>query len=276
MLRHGCGTCRTPLQQDDGHGECVFCLGKPHAEALLIGTSCSHCENMSLASLCSRIALFSESSPAAHALLFSSSQEPVRKKQRGKGAQRLHTNLRPSAEASDMVSFGGSEDEPLDDSMSLAASETEEWGGDSEDPTPLPSVEPIDARSGMDAELFRVLSRAVEELNLEWVPPEKPTHSHLDEWFLPNHRQPPPLTSVDGSQEKGYEQMPPLDEAVAAHLCPPATVGWKNKRALSSKPCRTTSALTGRAYSSAGQAASALHTMAILQVFQAKLLRSLD
>ncbi|ROL50524.1 hypothetical protein DPX16_2823 [Anabarilius grahami] len=140
-----------------------------------------------------------------------------------------------------MVSFGGSEDEPLDDSMSLAASETEEWGGDS-----------------------------------EWVPPEEPTHSHLDEWFLPDHRQPPPFTSVDGSQEKGYEQMPPLDEAVAAHLCPPAAVGWKNKQVLSSKPCRTTSALTGRAYSSAGQAASALHTMAILQVFQAKLLRSLD
>ena len=34
--------------------------------------------------------------------------------------------------------------------------------------------------------------------------------------------------------------------------------------------------MAGRAYTSAGQAASALHTMAILQVFQAKLLRSLD
>lgn len=58
--------------------------------------------------------------------------------------------------------------------------------------------------------------------------------------------------------------------------CPPAAVGWKNKRALPSKPCRTTSAMAGRAYTSAGQAASSLHTMAILQVFQAKLLRSLD
>lgn len=77
------------------------------------------------------------------------------------------------------------------------------------------------------------------------------------------------LTSMDGSQEKGYEQMPPLDEAVAAHLYPPSAVGWKNKRALPFKPCRMTSALAGRAYSSAGQAASVLHTMAILQVFQA-------
>ncbi|ROJ48048.1 hypothetical protein DPX16_5314 [Anabarilius grahami] len=41
-------------------------------------------------------------------------------------------------------------------------------------------------------------------------------------------------------------------------------------------PIRTTSTLAGRAYTSAGQAASALHTMAIFQVFQAKLLHSLD
>ncbi|ROL45554.1 hypothetical protein DPX16_17670 [Anabarilius grahami] len=75
-------------------------------------------------------------------------------------------------------------------------------------------------------------------------------------------------TSVDGSSEKNYDSLPPLDEAVAAHLCPPAAVGWKTKRALPSKP--------GRAYTSAGQAASSLHTMAILQVFQAKLLRALD
>ena len=191
--------------------------------------------------------------------------------------------------------------------MSLAASETEDWAGDS-DPAHLPSLEPIDAKAGMDAELLRILSKAVEELHLEWAPPEEPTRGRLDEWYLPGPRQatrqrsapffpevhdeltkswraPYParlrtssaaLSSVDGSQEKGYEQLPPLDEAVAAHLCPPVAVGWKSNRALPSKPCRTTSAMAGRAYTSAGQAASALHTMAILQVFQAKLLRSLD
>ncbi len=55
--------------------------------------------------------------------------------------------------------------------------------------------------------------------------------------------------------------MPPLDESVAAHP---------------SKPCRTTAALAGRSYASAGQAASVLHSMAVLQVFQAKLLSSMD
>ena len=43
-----------------------------------------------------------------------------------------------------------------------------------------------------------------------------------------------------------------------------------------SKPCRTTSAFASRAYAAAGQAASALHAMATLQVFQAKLLRYMD
>lgn len=41
-------------------------------------------------------------------------------------------------------------------------------------------------------------------------------------------------------------------------------------------PCRTTSALRGRAYSAVGLAGSALHTMVVLQVFQAKLLRAMD
>ncbi len=49
---------------------------------------------------------------------------------------------------------------------------------------------------------------------------------------------------------------------------PARAIGWKAKAAHPSKPCRTTSALARRAYSSAGQAASAFHSMAILQVFQ--------
>ncbi|ROL46723.1 hypothetical protein DPX16_12616 [Anabarilius grahami] len=385
MPHHSCGTCRAPLHDDDGHGECVCCLGKPHAEAVLTGTSCSHCENMSLASLHSRITFFTEGGPTAHALPSPSSREPARKRQRGRVEQRpelceltpaqpprtspsptreqspvlfSRPELRPSAEASDLVSFGGSEDEPLDDSMSLVASETEGWAGESEDPAHLPTLEPIDYKPGMDAEIFRILSKAVEELDLEWAPPEEPSRSRLDEWFLPvedriHHagmdgllrncatgcrvdeaftmddlvdsitadtsglccghvqlrivfitpRQTgairevhdglmkswhtpysarlrtthySALTTVDGSEEKGYEHLPPLDEAVAAHLCPPAAVGWKTKRALPSKPCRTTSALAGRANASAGQAASTLHTMPILQVLQAKLLRSMD
>ncbi len=80
------------------------------------------------------------------------------------------------------------------------------------------------------------------------------------------------LTSVDGAEEKGYEHLPPLDKSVAVHLCPSTAIGWKARASHLSKPCRATSALAGCAYSVAGQAASALHSMAVLQIFQAKML----
>ncbi len=72
---------------------------------------------------------------------------------------------------------------------------------------------------------------------------------------------------IDGAEQRVYEKLP-LAEAVAAHLCP-ATAGKSAKALYPSKPCRTTSALTDRAYSAAGQADSVLHSMAALQVFQA-------
>ncbi len=201
MPRRYCGSCRSPLHADDGHSECVSCLGKSHADAALAGSDCSHCESISLASLRSRIAFFSESDPAPRALPFSSSQGPVRKKQRGRGSQRpveseltpaqiprvslsphrevspvlfFQPDQHPSASASDLVSFGGSDDELADDSMSLAASDAEELSGSITDPAPSRLPAPSAAKAGMDAELFRVLSKAVKELGLEWSPPEEP------------------------------------------------------------------------------------------------------
>ncbi len=61
-----------------------------------------------------------------------------------------------------MVSFGGMENELLDDIMSLAASDAEEMSGSTIDP----------AKPGMDGKLFCVFSKAVEELGLEWSAPE--------------------------------------------------------------------------------------------------------
>ncbi|KAK2898641.1 hypothetical protein Q8A67_010059 [Cirrhinus molitorella] len=65
-------------------------------------------------------------------------QEPVRKKQRGRGSRRSppreaspvlfsHPDQHPTTAASNLVSFGGNEDNTMDDSMSLTASN---------DPTP--------------------------------------------------------------------------------------------------------------------------------------------
>ncbi len=45
---------------------------------------------------------------------------------------------------------------------------------------------------------------------------------------------------------------------------------------LPTKPLRTSSALVGKGYAAAGQAGSCLHTMAVLQAYQADLLKELD
>ncbi len=161
----------------------------------------------------------------------------------------------------------------------------------------------LQARFRVDEELIRVMTKAVNELGLEWSRPEEPSRSRLEEWFLLGRHQAlrqrsspffpevhyeltklwrapysswirpsasVALTSIDGAEEKGYKHLPPLDESVAAHLCSPTAIGWKARASHPSKPCKATSAVAGHAYSAAGQAALALHSMAVLQVFQAK------
>ncbi len=75
--------------------------------------------------------------------------------------------------------------------MSLLASDAEELSSSSYDPTLLPSAQPSTASTGIDTELFHVLSKAMEELSFEWSPPEEPTRSRLDEWFLPGRHHAP-------------------------------------------------------------------------------------
>ncbi len=60
--------------------------------------------------------------------------------------------------------------------MSISASEKEDWAGS--EPEQLGSSEP----SGLQEELMRVLSKAVQELELTWNPPEEPVRSKLDSW----------------------------------------------------------------------------------------------
>ncbi len=225
----------------------------------------------------------------------------------------MTADLRPSPDAQDVVSFSAMEGtEEEDDAISVAASAREEWSN-----SPLDYTAPHGSDAGdlhhNDVELLSVLSKAVDELGLEWAPPAEPARSRLDEWYLQSDRgrkdaprRPGPffpevhdeikklwnapltsrvhnpgsslLSSVDGADQVGYVKLPPVEEAVAAHLCPSAAANWRvrNNASLPSKPCRATANLAGKAFSAAGQAASALHVMAILQVYQAKLLKSLD
>ncbi len=187
--------------------------------------------------------------------------------------------------------------------MSISASEKEGWAGS--EPEQLGSSEP----SGLQEELMRVLSKAVQELELTWNPPEEPVRSKLDSWYFRSTRKADARTSVpffpdvheqlvktwsapqsarvhsntqamfshvDGAEAHGYVRSPPVEETVAAHLCPAAAKSLGPDISLPSKPCRTTAHLANKAYASDGEAASALHAMAVLQVFQAKLLQTAE
>ncbi|XDV15099.1 hypothetical protein PO909_015239 [Leuciscus waleckii] len=158
-------------------------------------------------------------------------------------------------------------------------------------------------------ELIEVVTRAVARLNIRWPQDEQGTQvkSKLDERFLQHRSQPqrrglpffPDLhkeisrswekphssrvynpavvdySNVLGARDMGYGKMPKVEEALAGYLSPEAASSLKAP-ALPSKPCRDTSALVGRAYMAAGRAGSCLHSMAILQAYQADLLKDFD
>ncbi len=208
----------------------------------------------------------------------------------------------PSPKACDFVSFG------LDDILHTAASDSEDFGPALADALPPNGQE---ARpSAAYSELVDVLSRATEKLALDW--PDEPRESRaskLDDRFLIGahfklerrklpffsdlHReisssweQPfssrltnaaaADFTNLVGSVEQGYTAMPVIEETLASHLSPSLAPSWKSRPLLPFKPCRTTSALTGKSYIAAGQAGMALHTMAILQAYQADVLKEMD
>ncbi len=208
----------------------------------------------------------------------------------------------PSPKARDFVSFG------LDDILHTAASDSEDFGPALTDALPPSGQE---ARpSAAYSELVDVLSRATEKLALDW--PDEPrescaskldnrfligAHSKLERRKLPffsdlhreissSWKQPfssrltnaaaADFTNLVGSVEQGYTAMPVIEDTLASHLSPSLAPSWKSRPLLPSKPCRTTSALIGKSYIAAGQAGMALHTMAILQAYQADVLKEMD
>ncbi len=79
----------------------------------------------------------------------------------------------------------------MDDSLSLVASDVEELSGSLTDPALLLPSSLRNARLRADEELIRIMTKAVNELGLKWSPPEEPSRSRLDKWFLPGHHQAP-------------------------------------------------------------------------------------
>lgn len=63
--------------------------------------------------------------------------------------------------------------------MSLATSECEQLANSADDSTPLAPKQSDDEWPRMDTELLRVLTKAVEELGLDWPAPEEPPTADL-------------------------------------------------------------------------------------------------
>ncbi len=203
-----------------------------------------------------------------------------------------------------LVSFGASPD----DRMSIATLEGEsDQSGD--DGSVLLPPSGRSAVPDSDPEMVAMLARAAESVGLEWRPPSCPEPSGLDDWFLGVARAgsqgPTPvpffpevhdeltgtwtapftarnrssgsssLATLDGGAARGYTEVPPVERSVAMQLCPRTASTWRGNPLLPSWACRHSSALTGSAYAACGEAASALHAMALLQVHQAKALRDL-
>ncbi len=169
-----------------------------------------------------------------------------------------------------MISFGASDGKIYDNLFFPAASDVEELSGSVTDPALLPSSSSHNARLREVEELIRVMTKAFNDLGLEW----SPLRSHLAAGWTnvfsrgaikppANARHPSSLkfmtssrycgtsltclasgpsasaalTSVDGTEEKRYERLPPLDESVAAHLCPPMAIRWKARASHPFKLC---------------------------------------
>ncbi len=152
------------------------------------------------------------------------------------------------------------------------------------------------------------MEHATDRLDLQWRHKEGGVaHSRLDERFLSGHNLPAPVSlpflpdlhneivkawdkpysarihrykhanyaDIEWMREHEYASMPPIEGTLASYLSAGGTSTLKAP-ALPSKPLQDTSHLNGRAYVAAGLAGAALHMMAVLQAYQADLLKDLD
>ncbi|KAI2661618.1 Transposon Ty3-G Gag-Pol polyprotein [Labeo rohita] len=281
--------CPRYITGGDTHALCVVCLGAGHAASALERADCPHCDLLPMRTLRSRKALFEEgaftsaprgsgpaSAEAERALHSWGSQldllegmetgVPLSSASPGRSAARS-----AGSEARTAVSS------PRGSGSTVRLSSSE--GGE---------VEIVDTPQSVQyEELLEVVTRAVEKLKIDW-PAEsqaEPQRSRLDERFLqsrpPSARRSLPFfpdlhtERVAGLDERGYRAMPRVEQTLASYLSPGSASSLKAP-VLPTKPLRVTSALVGKGYTAAGQAGACLHTMSVLQAYQADLLKELD
>ncbi len=307
--------CKRFLCAGDTHSLCVLCLGARHAEAALEGADCSLCESLPLRVLHFRKALFSgEGSFICVPHGAGPASAEAERRWRSWGSQRdlaegseMSESLTPSSPVRSHDRSPRSEARPAVTSPRAAASALLVSSSEEVDTGNVEHFAP--PLSPQYEELVEVITRATAKLSLDWPAehPVEPQRGKLDERFLrfqtaPPHRSLPffpdlhtevsrswgkpfsaclfvPLSdyygNVAGTSERGYRAMPLVEQMLASYLSPDAASSLK-ALTLPTKLLRTSSALVGKGYAAAGQAGSCLHTMAVLQAYQADLLKELD
>ncbi|KAL0152613.1 hypothetical protein M9458_052336 [Cirrhinus mrigala] len=275
--------------------------------------SCPHCERMSMAALRLRLSC-SRRLPSVPPRCSSSGSKcsaatlvrkkgnlaiTVRNAPTGQPPGRSNSSRGPVPRGEPSVYFGA----PEEDRMSIAASEEGLTPDEAEE-----SAEQLLSRRPM-VKLVAMLLRAAKSIGPDVRKAPSPEPSRLDDWFLgsrrdSNQQRPAPvpffpevheeltktckapysartrsgsslLTTFDDGAARGYADIRQVERAVAVQLCPQNAATWRNRARLPSKACKLSPALTAKAYSAAGQAASAPDAMAILQVHQAQALKQL-
>ncbi len=277
--------CARFIASDDPHSKCVKCLGFSHARESVYGISkCKFCENLRLRTLRSRLEVFEKESsvfprraPEASAAYREASpflSLPLPSTYTWfSPAEFAHEYLYPSLGARDTVAFG------LDDILLTAASDSEDFG-------PALAEGRWEALSGLAR---RASKRDEGFLSGPNSRPERrklPFFSDLHQGISRSWKQPfssrltnvaaADFTKLVGSVEQGYTAILVVEDTLASHLSPSLAHSWKSRPLLPTKPCRTPSALIGKSYIAAGQAGMALHTKAILQAYQADVLKEMD
>ncbi len=244
--------CPRYLTGGDTHILCVACLGEENAQSALESAGCEHCDMLPLR----MDAALSFPSPDR----FSASYQ--------------------GWEADAVVYYA-----PIE-ADTLQLSDSEEL-----DAANARYTEDSPHQSRAYEELVEVVTRAVGKLSIDWPAEREDIRSRgkLDERFLPSHAQRqrrglpffPNLmwrswekpvsyrvystqtshySSILNKKEHSYGEMPKVEETLASYLSPESSSSIKSPT-LPNKPVRITSALVGKAYSAAGQAAACLHTV---------------
>ncbi|KTF87032.1 hypothetical protein cypCar_00043644 [Cyprinus carpio] len=213
----------------------------------------------------------------------------------------VNDNLRPTLEVCDTKSFGCL---PCDkDVLSTAASDSEDLLDEVRSSLPLSGQEKCTSLSY--SELLDIVTRTVDKLGLEWdsEPAKNQAQLKLDDRFLYSlitsqpcrplpffqvlhHKisrswkqpfsvcitNPADFATVSKMAEHGYAVIPAIEKTLVLNSAP----SWKSCPLLPCKQCRIMSALVGKSYMAAGQAAAVLHSMGVLQAYQADVLKGLD